>query len=54
MTSNTDGSGYFLYHSIGMYPGKSEAMAAALTRSCRPCRDSVPTLATAGCEPSLG
>ena len=31
MTSNTDGSGYFLYHSIGMYPGKSEAMAAALT-----------------------
>jgi kynureninase len=25
----TDGSGYFLYHSIGMYPGKAEAMAAA-------------------------
>ncbi|MGV0875902.1 aminotransferase class V-fold PLP-dependent enzyme [Martelella sp. FLE1502] len=24
-----DGSGYFLYHSIGMYPGKAEAMAAA-------------------------
>jgi kynureninase len=24
-----DGSGYFLYHSIGMYPGKAEAMSAA-------------------------
>lgn len=24
-----DGSGYFLYHSIGMYPGKAEAMAEA-------------------------
>jgi Selenocysteine lyase len=36
MTSNktpvselTNGSGYFLYHSIGMYPGKAEAMASA-------------------------
>lgn len=26
-----DGSGYFLYHSIGMYPGKAEAMAKAFT-----------------------
>lgn len=26
-----DGSAYFLYHSIGMYPGKAEAMAAALS-----------------------
>jgi kynureninase len=25
-----DGSGYLLYHSIGQYPGKAEAMAAAL------------------------
>ena len=24
-----DGSGYFLYHSIGMYPGKAEAMTSA-------------------------
>ena len=23
---------YFLYHSIGMYPGKAEDMATALTR----------------------
>ncbi|NIZ07804.1 aminotransferase class V-fold PLP-dependent enzyme [Pseudooceanicola sp. HF7] len=30
MTSNTDGSGYFLYHSIGMYPGKAQAMEQAL------------------------
>ncbi|MCI5074097.1 aminotransferase class V-fold PLP-dependent enzyme [Oricola sp.] len=30
MTSSPDGSGYFLYHSIGMYPGKAEAMARAL------------------------
>lgn len=28
--ANTDGSGYFLYHSIGMYPGKAEEMGAAL------------------------
>lgn len=27
---NTDGSAYFVYHSIGMYPGKAAAMAAAL------------------------
>jgi len=26
-----DGSAYFLYHSIGMYPGKAEAMAAGLS-----------------------
>ena len=26
-----DGSAYFLYHSIGMYPGKAEAMAAELS-----------------------
>ncbi len=26
----TDGSGYFLYHSIGQYPGKSDALAAAM------------------------
>ncbi|AKR56799.1 class V aminotransferase [Devosia sp. H5989] len=26
-----DGSAYFLYHSIGMYPGKAEAMAAAFS-----------------------
>lgn len=30
--SAADGSGYFLYHSIGMYPGKSEAMAAAFSQ----------------------
>lgn len=30
MTSSSNGSGYFLYHSIGMYPGKAEAMARAL------------------------
>ncbi|MEQ8307132.1 MAG: aminotransferase class V-fold PLP-dependent enzyme [Hoeflea sp.] len=35
MTTNAtpvgqDGSGYLLYHSIGQYPGKAEAMAAAL------------------------
>ena len=27
----TDGSGYFLYHSIGQYPGKAEALAAGMT-----------------------
>ncbi|WP_292898117.1 MULTISPECIES: aminotransferase class V-fold PLP-dependent enzyme [unclassified Nitratireductor] len=27
----SDGSGYLLYHSIGMYPGKGEAMAKAFT-----------------------
>jgi selenocysteine lyase/cysteine desulfurase len=26
----TDGSGYFLYHSIGQYPGKAAAMSAAM------------------------
>lgn len=26
-----NGSGYFLYHSIGMYPGKAEAMGAAFS-----------------------
>src|SRR4029078_12363304 len=28
---SNDGSGYFLYHSIGLFPGKAERMAAALT-----------------------
>ena len=28
--AGSDGSGYFVYHSIGMYPGKAEAMAKAL------------------------
>ncbi len=27
-----DGSGYFLYHSIGQYPGKAEALACAMAR----------------------
>ncbi|HUQ11962.1 MAG TPA: aminotransferase class V-fold PLP-dependent enzyme [Steroidobacteraceae bacterium] len=27
-----DGSGYFLYHSIGMFPGKAERIAASLAR----------------------
>lgn len=27
-----DGSGYFLYHSIGLYPGKAEQTSAALAR----------------------
>jgi selenocysteine lyase/cysteine desulfurase len=26
----TDGSGYFLYHSIGQYPGKTEALSGAM------------------------
>ena len=30
--SDLDGSGYFLYHSIGMFPGKDERIAAALAR----------------------
>lgn len=30
-----DGSGYFLYHSIGMYPGKAEAMSAAFDAFAR-------------------
>lgn len=29
MRSNTKHAGYFLYHSIGMYPGKEEELAAA-------------------------
>lgn len=29
--TTSDGSAYFLYHSIGMYPGKAEAMAAGLS-----------------------
>lgn len=28
--STTDGSGYFLYHSIGQYPGKADDIAAAM------------------------
>lgn len=30
MLSNTNHDGYFLYHSIGMYPGKEEALASAM------------------------
>ncbi|WP_425394200.1 aminotransferase class V-fold PLP-dependent enzyme [Aestuariivita boseongensis] len=30
MLTNTKHAGYFLYHSIGMYPGKEEEMAAAM------------------------
>ncbi len=30
--SDPDGSAYFLYHSIGMYPGKAEAMADAFSQ----------------------
>ncbi|WP_394688855.1 aminotransferase class V-fold PLP-dependent enzyme [Hoeflea sp.] len=30
-----DGSGYLLYHSIGQYPGKAEAMVVALTEFAR-------------------
>jgi len=30
MTSDSDGSGYFLYHSIGQYPGKARELAAAM------------------------
>lgn len=32
MTSTADGSGYFLYHSIGMFPGKEAAIADGLRR----------------------
>ena len=35
MTSAPDGSGYFLYHSIGQYPGKAEAMSAGLAGFAR-------------------
>ena len=31
-TTSNDGSGYFLYHSIGMFPGKNERIAEALDR----------------------
>ena len=31
-TVTSDGSGYFLYHSIGMFPGKDERIAEALAR----------------------
>lgn len=31
MAHNSEGAGYFLYHSIGLFPGKEEAMAAALS-----------------------
>ena len=31
-TVTSDGSGYFLYHSIGMFPGKDERIADALAR----------------------
>ena len=31
-TVTNDGSGYFLYHSIGMFPGKDERIAEALAR----------------------
>ena len=34
-TSEPDGSGYFLYHSIGMFPGKAQHMAAALADAAR-------------------
>ena len=30
MSTNTNHSGYFLYHSIGMYPGKEAELAAAM------------------------
>lgn len=30
-----DGWGYLLYHSIGQYPGKAEAMTAALVEFAR-------------------
>jgi len=30
MLSNTNHAGYFLYHSIGMYPGKEEDLASAM------------------------
>src|SRR5688572_25509859 len=30
-SSEPDGSGYFLYHSIGMYPGKAQQLSQALS-----------------------
>ena len=35
MHSNSRAGGYFLYHSIGMYPGKDEDMARAMTEFAR-------------------
>ena len=32
MTSTADGSGYFLYHSIGMFPGKEARIADGLRK----------------------
>jgi kynureninase len=32
MTTTTDGSGYFLYHSIGMFPGKEALVAEGLRK----------------------
>jgi kynureninase len=32
MSASADGSGYFLYHSIGMFPGKEAAIAEGLRR----------------------
>jgi len=32
MGATSDGSGYFLYHSIGMFPGKAQLIAEALAR----------------------
>ena len=32
MNSTADGSGYFLYHSIGMFPGKEALIAAGLLK----------------------
>ncbi|MCC6007507.1 MAG: aminotransferase class V-fold PLP-dependent enzyme [Rhodobacteraceae bacterium] len=35
MSHNSEGAGYFLYHSIGLYPGKEEAMANAMAEFAR-------------------
>nr|HMS96717.1 aminotransferase [Tabrizicola sp.] len=35
MLPNTDPGGYFLYHSIGMYPGKEADLAAAMAEYAR-------------------
>ena len=32
MTKTVDGSGYFLYHSIGMFPGKEALIADGLRK----------------------
>jgi len=34
-TSPADGSGYFLYHSIGMFPGKETLIAEGLRNYAR-------------------